>query len=336
MSIGQSSSPVSRTPDRYELDATRYAAVSRVLLRVLFLNVAVALAKVAYGYATGMVSILSDGFHSLADGASSIVAMIGIAIARKPPDSDHPYGHRKYETLAAGMIFAFLLVVLVQVSRAALGRLSGNVSPQVTGVSFTVMLFTLAVNMFVVWYERREAMRLGSEVLLADALHTRSDVLTSLAVMAALIGMRMGYSILDPVAALVVSAFIGKAGYDIARETSKILTDRMVIAEDDLYKVVMSVPGVLGCHNIRTRGSADHVFLDLHIWLDPAVRLDIAHSVSHVVKDELTGRYPQIMDAIIHIEPPPIETNVKTATRPTWSRGKEAGRSGAIDNLKNA
>ena len=161
------------------------------------------------------------------------------------------------------------------------------------------------MNFVVVAYESREAERLESEVLLADATQTRSDIWTSLAVIAALAGARSGLPILDPLAALVVAGFIGYSGYQIARATTGILSDRIVIADADLERVVLSVAGVLGCHHIRTRGSADHVFLDLHVWFPADMRLTEAHHLSHVVKDRLTARYPQIADAVIHIEPPP-------------------------------
>jgi cation diffusion facilitator family transporter len=164
---------------------------------------------------------------------------------------------------------------------------------------------TVAVNLVVVAYESREAERLGSEVLLADATQTRGDVWSSLTVIAALVGARLGLPILDPIAALVVAGFIGHAGYEVARATTGILSDRIVISDADLQHVVMSVPGIIGCEKIRTRGSADHVFLDLHVWMRPDMRLDEAHDLSHVVKDRLMARYPQIADAVIHIEPPP-------------------------------
>ena len=168
------------------------------------------------------------------------------------------------------------------------------------------MLATLAINIAVVRAERRAAYRLSSELLLADARHTQSDVLTSLAVIAALVGSAYGYPILDPLAAIVVVGFIGYAGFEIARDAAKILSDQIVISEEDVRRVVQSVPRVLGCHHIRSRGSADHVFLDLHVWLDGATPLNDAHAVSHQVKDALMDRYPQIADAIIHIEPPPL------------------------------
>jgi len=284
----------------------RYAAVSRVLLRVLVLNLAVALAKIVFGYVSGAISVLSDGFHSLTDAASNVVGLVGVRAANRPPDAEHPYGHRKYETVAAAAVTVFLLLVVVEVLRNAFNHLTGRAEAhEITLASFAVMLVTVAVNLVVIAYESREARRLGSEVLLADALQTRGDVWSSLTVIAALAGARSGLPILDPVAALVVAGFIGHAGYQIARATTGILSDRIVISDVDLERVVMSVPGVLGCHQIRTRGASDHVFLDLHVWLPPSMPLTEAHDLSHVVKDKLMARYPQIADAIIHIEPPP-------------------------------
>ena len=285
---------------------TRYSAVSRVLLRVLFLNLAVAIAKIAFGYVSGAISILSDGFHSLTDTASNVVGLVGVRAARQPPDADHPYGHRKYETVAAGAVILFLVLVIVEVVRNAFNHLTGRAAPlEISIMTFVVMLVTVAVNLGVVAYESREAERLGSEILLADSMQTRGDVWTSLAVIAALLGARFGLTILDPLAGLLVAGFIARSGYHIAQTTTGILSDRIVMADTDLEAIVLSVPGVLGCHHIRTRGSTDHVFLDLHVWLPPDMRLTDAHALSHVVKDRLMARYPQIADAIIHIEPPP-------------------------------
>lgn len=283
----------------------RYRQVSSILLKVLVLNLLVASAKIAFGYATGLVSILSDGFHSLTDSASNVVALVGVRVARKPPDENHPYGHRKFETLAAAGIFLFLLLVMIEVVETAVSRLRHPSAPEVTGLSFAVMLATLVVNVAVVWYEGREGRRLNSELLTADARHTRSDVLTSTTVLAALAGVALGFPLLDPLAGLVVAAFIGYTGYQIARDTSRILSDAIVIDEQAVHDVVMGVPGVVGCHRIRTRGSLDHVFLDLHVWMPAAMSLDEAHALSHVVKDRLMERFPEVADALLHIEPPP-------------------------------
>ena len=289
----------------------RYAAVARVLRHVLVLNLAVALAKIFFGYASGATSILSDGFHSLTDAASNIVGLVGIRAAGQPPDEDHPYGHRKYETVAAAAVTAFLLLVVLEVLRNAFNSLTGRATPHdISVAAFAVMLVTVVINLWVIRYESREAIRLGSELLQADATQTRGDVWTSLAVVAALGGVSAGLPILDPLAAIVVAGFIGRAGYQIAYATTHILSDRMVISQAELEEVVRNVPGVVGCHQIRTRGSNDHVFLDLHIWLPADMRLTEAHHLSHVVKDRLMARYPQIVDAVIHIEPPPTRIGI--------------------------
>jgi cation diffusion facilitator family transporter len=294
------------------LTLTRQNAVTRVLFRVLILNLVVAGAKLIFGYSTGAVSIISDGFHSLTDSASNVMGLVGVRASRKPPDDDHPYGHRKYETLAAAGIFVFLLFVVVEVTRSALNRLAGGAAPQVTAMSFAVMLITLAINLLVVRYEGREGRLLNSEMLLADAMHTQSDVLTSCAVLISIGAVKLGYPVLDPIGGLVIAVFIARTGWQIARETSRVLSDRVVLAEEEIRRVVMDTPQVVGCHHIRSRGTADHTFLDLHVWYPPQMPLHEAHRLSHIVKDRLMSTFPQIADAIIHIEPPPTDQSLIT------------------------
>ena len=292
-------------PQRPHLLTDRYAEVVRVLYRVLFINLGVAVAKISLGYMTGAVSILSDGFHSLTDSASNVVALVGVSAARRPPDADHPYGHRKYETMASLGILVFLVLVLVQVITAAADRLLNGGTPRVFPEGIGLMTVTLIVNIAVVRYEMRQGERLHSEVLRADAKHTRSDVLTTVAVLGALIGVWFGYPLLDPMAALLVAGFIGQACWSIAQDASTVLSDHIVIPEERVRQVVQSVPEVRGCEKIRTRGSMDHAFLDLHLWLDPLMTLELAHATSHVVKDRLMQEFPHLVDVVIHIEPPP-------------------------------
>jgi cation diffusion facilitator family transporter len=170
----------------------RYRQVTAVLWRVLFVNLIVAVAKIALGYLTGAVSILSDGFHSLTDSFSNVVALIGVSAAQRPPDADHPYGHRKYETMASLAILVFLVVVLVQVVSASIDRLLNGSTPRVFPEGIALMSVTLIINIGVVWYELGQSRALKSEVLGADAKHTRSDVMTTTAVLGALLGVWWG------------------------------------------------------------------------------------------------------------------------------------------------
>jgi cation diffusion facilitator family transporter len=283
----------------------RFGAVSAVLLNVLVLNLGVAAAKLVLGFTSGAVSVVSDGVHSLTDGLSNVAALVGVGVARRPPDRNHPYGHRKYETIAAAAIGGFLLVVTLEILETAWGRFRAGSSPAVTPMAFAVMGGTIAINLLVTRYERRAGQRLRSDVLLADAMHTQSDVWTSLTVVIALAASRLGYPVLDPIAALVVVVFIGHAAWVILRSTSDVLSDHIVIPDTEVRRVVLSVPSVMGCHEIRTRGSRNFVFLDLHIWMAAETPLVDAHEISHVVKDRLMQHFPAIGDAVIHIEPPP-------------------------------
>jgi cation diffusion facilitator family transporter len=225
--------------------------------------------------------------------------------SRMPPDADHPYGHRKYETLAAGGIFVFLLLAVLEIGRTALQRFTDLTPPYVPWLSFVVMIATLLINIAVVRYEAGEGRRLNSELLTADSMHTRTDVFATIGVLISLAAARLGYPLLDPIGGLAIAVLIARTGFQIGRDASQILSDRVMIDEEDIRRVVMSVPEVLGCHHIRSRGTLDHVFLDLHVWFAPDAPLQHAHELSHVVKDRLLEKYPQIADAIIHIEPPP-------------------------------
>ena len=235
------------------------------------------------------------------------MGLIALRIARKPPDAGHPYGHRKFETLAAAGIFVFLLFVVIEVMQTAFSRFSSGETPHVTALTFAVMIGTLAVNLLVVRYEAGQGRALKSELLLADAAHTKSDVWTSCAVLASLAAVKFGFPAIDAVGALVIAVFIARTGLHIGMETSGILADKVVLDEQQIRRVVMGVPAVLGCHQIRTRGTYDHTFLDLHVWFAADTTLYEAHRLSHVVKDQLMEAFPQIADAIIHLEPPPLD-----------------------------
>jgi cation diffusion facilitator family transporter len=282
----------------------RHLAISRVLRRILVLNLLVASAEIIVGYAAGSIAIMSGGVHSLTDAASNVVALVGVSIARRPPDANHPYGHRKFETLAAFGIVAFLAVALLEILSGAAGRLFNGGELTMPLMAVGVVVSTMIVNIFVYRFEQREGHRLASDVLRADAMHTKADVLMSLTVLAALAGVWLGYPLLDPLAAVIIAVFIARAGWQIAHAASQTLSDEIVLPADDIRAVVVATPQVLGCEKIRTRGSPDHVFVDLHLWVNPDSTLADAHATSHEVKDRVMAAFPQIADAVIHIEPP--------------------------------
>ena len=282
-----------------------FRGIRRVLWITLGLNLIPTAAKLTVGYSTGSLSIIADGFDSVFDSASNLIGLVGIYMAARPADEDHPYGHRKAETLAALVISSLLFLTTWELVRSSIVRLRNPALIQTRANiwSFAALVVSIAVHLGVVWYETREGRRLRSDVLIADAKHTRADVFVSLAVMGGLVAVRFGYPIADPILALVVAAFIAKIGIDIVRETSPTLMDGVAMPRDEVEQIAMAVPGIISCHRVRSRGHEQAVYADLHVQVDPAMSTAQAHAIAHEVQDRLRQRRPDIQDVTIHVEP---------------------------------
>ncbi len=271
---------------------------------VLGLNVAVAVTKLTYGTLVNSVAVTADGFHSLFDGASNVIALLGTGLAARPADRDHPYGHTKYETFASAAIGALLLLAAWRVGSEAIGRLlHPDAGPSVDAISFVVMGVTLVVNILVTAGERRAGERLGSGLLRADAAHTGSDVLVTLGVIGGLAAVRLGVPLADPVIGLTVAGFIVFAGFRVLRGAGATLADSARIAPDAIVEVCLRVHGVLGCHEVRTRGSADEVSVDLHVQVDPRISVIEGHAIIERVERAVADAFTQVVDVIAHLEP---------------------------------
>lgn len=285
------------------LGAARSRRIATVLGWILGLNLMVALAKLAYGWRSGAISMSADGLHSLLDGGSNVVGLVALAVARRPPDANHPYGHRKVETFAALVIVGLLLLGCWEIAVTAWRRLGSPHLPHITAAGFVVLFVTLAVNLFVVWVERREGRRLQSELLMADAAHTGSDVFATLLVLASFIAMRFGVAWADVAAAAVIVALIVVAGYGILRTTLSTLSDERRIEPALVEREALAEPGVLEAHNVRSRGPSDDIHLDLHILVDPDLRVGDAHALGHRVEQRLRRRWSGVTDVVVHVEP---------------------------------
>lgn len=282
----------------------RMAGIKRVLWIVLFLNLAVALAKYAWGVVSGSASMQADGIHSIFDSAGNVVGLIGIAFASRPADEGHPYGHAKFETYASMAIGILLLIAAFEVGSTALSNLqSGRHEAEVTVVSFVVMVLTLAVNVGVSFYERRESQRLKSAVLGADARHTLSDALVSVGVIVGLVLVSAGYPAADSIMALLVTVAILFSAYEVFKGAFATLSDRARIPEDSIRQVALGVDGVKDAHRIRTRGTEGEVYVDLHLLVEPSMTVVEAHDLADEVEAALKDRFEEVCEALIHIEP---------------------------------
>lgn len=277
--------------------------VRKVLIITLILNSFVAIAKVFYGYVTNSIAMTSDGFHSFFDGVSNIIGLIGIRIASHPPDEKHPYGHKKYETLFTIIIAAMIFTTCIQILKKVYLSFSEVHKPVVTQTSFVVMIMTMAVNIFVMLYESKKGRQLGSGFLVADAMHTKSDIFASISVIVSLVFTKMGYSFADVIVGVIITFFIARIGYDILKEASDVLVDTICIDTSAIEFVVNSVDGVKGCHDIRTRGSLNSIYLDLHVLVDSNLSTEKAHRIADTVEKELQKKFPAVVDIVVHIEP---------------------------------
>ncbi|MBC7236669.1 MAG: cation-efflux pump [Chloroflexi bacterium] len=280
-----------------------FRAIRNVLYYTMALNLAVTAAKLVVGYLTGSLSVIADGYDSLFDSASNIVGLVGIYIAARPSDPSHPYGHRKFETLAAVSISGLLFVTMVELVQSAIARLREPQVPEINAWTFAALLFSIAMHWYVAWYEYRRGQQLKSQVLMADSLHTRADVLVSFSVLVGMIVVRLGFPIVDPILALIIALVIGKIGVDIIRESSNILTDAAALEEQTVRDIAMQVPGVTSLHRIRSRGQEGDIYLDLHIRVDPKSSIDEAHAIAHHVQRHLVERIEGVRDVIVHVEP---------------------------------
>jgi cation diffusion facilitator family transporter len=282
--------------------ATR-ASVQRVLWITLALNLAVSVGKVVVGFLSGSLAMVADGYHSLVDSSNNVIGLIVAAYAFRPPDRGHPYGHRKFETAAAAGIGGALLFLAYHVLEGALVRLTEPSLPRITLLNWAVMVVTMAVNLFVSWYENREGHRLRSAFLVADASHTRADLLVSLGVIATFAAVRVGLPWADPVAALAIAAVIAVQAVRILASAFNVLTDRAAIDPERIESLALSVDGVRQVRDVRTRGRGDAVYVDLTVRLDGDVTLRRAHEVADRIEEALKKAHSEIVDVVVHPEP---------------------------------
>jgi cation diffusion facilitator family transporter len=277
--------------------------VRRVLWITLGLNVVVSLAKILVGKLTLSLSMVADGYHSLVDGSNNIVGLMVAAFAYAPPDRGHPYGHRKFESAATTLIAAALMALSYNVLEGALTK--GVRVPQIGALNWVVMLGTLAMNLFVSWYEAREGHRLGSSYLIADAAHTRSDIYVSLGVIASFAGARAGLPWTDAVVAAGIAIVIAVQAVRILVGSFHVLTDRAMLAAEEVERVVRSVPGVAACREVRTRGGPGAIYVDLVADVDGGVTLREAHEVADRIEAAVKANHRAVIDVVVHLEPTP-------------------------------
>lgn len=269
----------------------------------LLANLAVAAGKLIVGLLTGTLAMVADGFHSSLDASSNVIGLVGNAVAARPPDDDHPYGHRRFETIAAMAIGGLLLLTAWEIAEQALDRLQHGGVPEVSALNFIVMLVTIFINLVVSRYERREGRRLNSEILLADSANTRADVFVSLSVLISLAAVAVGWLWADVVAAIFIVLLIGRAAWSVLWQTGRILVDTAPLDSEEISDMVGQIPGVIAVERVRSRGTSDAMQLDVDVKVDPAVTADRAQAITTAITERLQSQIAGITEVDVNHVP---------------------------------
>lgn len=281
-----------------------YKRVKKVLYIILVANIIVAFLKIAIGIITKSASLLSDGIHSITDASSNIIGLIGICLADKPKDKEHPYGHNKFETLSGIFISGMLFIIGGKIVLSAMNRLRNPVIPKITILSLCVLIVTLMVNLLVSIIEYKKGKELNSLILISDSMHTRSDIYVSIGVLITLIGIKFGAPVyIDSISSLIVAGFIIHAAYGIYKKNSGVLVDRVVVDTEEIKAIVLDFEQVKDIHKIRSRGSQNNLHIDMHIMVAPDLTIKESHDMVHEIEDAIKVNLNQSAQVIAHLEP---------------------------------
>ena len=301
--------------DRAPLLQQRNRKVRLVLFAILVANWVVAIAKLAFGLLSQSASVTADGLHSFIDGGSNVLGLVAMSVASRPADEDHPYGHGKFEALASLGIGAMIGIAMLELGRMALDSLLHDRHPEVTPLMVGVMVTTLLINLAVTTLERRQGEKLKSPLLLADARHTLSDVAVSLAVLASLGLVWLGYPKADGLVTLVVMGVVARVGWGIVKQAVGILSDTARLDPLKVEALIRSVPGVLSCRDVRSRGMEGTVYVDLKIEVDPQLTTARAHELADAVEQLIQAQYPEVVDVVVHVEPADVSPSLPEAAQ---------------------
>ena len=292
--------PEAATP-AMERTAVRLSVLSIVC------NTLLSIFKLVAGILAHSGAMVSDAVHSASDVVSSFIVIIGVKLAAKAPDKEHPYGHERFECVAAIVLAVILLVTGLFIGSSALDKIGGT--GEEIGIPARLAAVAAAVSILVkealYWYTRYHAKRIDSGALMAEAWHHRSDALSSVGALIGIVGARMGHPLLDPVASLVICCFIAKAAFDIFRDAVSKMVDRACSEEmeDSLRRCAAAQPEVLRVDKIRTRVFANRIYVDIEIACEGSMSLSEGHAVAERVHRAVEESFPKVKHIMVHVNP---------------------------------
>ncbi len=288
--------------DNFEKQATKVSVVSIVG------NILLSLFKALAGILSNSSAMVSDAVHSASDVFSSIIVIIGIKISAQSSDDDHPYGHERFECVAAIVLAVILVITGLFIGHTAYENIINEnyVNNHIPGVlALVAAIVSILSKEAMFWYTRHYAKKLDSGALMADAWHHRSDSLSSIGALIGILGARNGYPILDAIASLVICGFILKAAYEIFLDAINKMVDRSCDegTEDLLIECASKVEGVLGIDLLRTRIFGSKIYVDIEISVDGNLTINEGHIIAEEVHNEMEIAFPKVKHIMVHVHP---------------------------------
>ena len=290
-------------------NATRSSEGESLTKFSIAVNIALAVAKCTAGVLANSGALIADGIHSVVDLGSDIATLVGLRLAAKPGDEDHPYGHHRFVTLITMGISSSVLVFCISLAWNSIMRFAGKSDAVSAGwLPIGVAAGALVVKELFYRYAIRQARRLKSGLLMANAMDHRSDAFASLVALVALLAVRWGgpsWAAADAVAGLVLAGWLGSEAFKLVRNALRDLTDTAPAEEvmRDLTEHIMPVAGVRGFHAFRARRVGDMIEVDFHLQVAGHLDVEEGHRIASQVKREILSRHPEVLEVLIHLEP---------------------------------
>ncbi|MBR6874489.1 MAG: cation transporter [Ruminococcus sp.] len=291
---------------------TEKQSVKAVAMRVSVISVAVnlllSLLKLIAGLIAHSGAMISDAVHSASDVFSTFVVMIGVSISEKKPDKEHPYGHERLESVAAVLLAVILAATGFGIGFSGVKKISES-DPSTLAVPGLLALIAAVVSVVVkevmFRYTRAAARKVNSDALMADAWHHRSDALSSIGSFAGILGARLGFPVLDPLASVVICVFIVKAAFDIFKDAVDKMIDKSCPEETvtEMHRVIMETPDVLAVDELRTRLFGSKIYVEVEIRMDASKTFVEAHDTAEKVHDTIEATFPEVKHCMVHVNP---------------------------------
>ena len=280
----------------------------KVSTHTIIVNFILSIFKLFAGIFGRSSAMISDAVHSFSDVCSTIIVMIGVKVSNRKPDKEHPYGHERFECVAA-IILSFILFATgigigwVGVTNIFLGNYKDLAIPGLLALIGAIASLIIKEAMY--WYTRTAAKKIDSSALMADAWHHRSDALSSIGSFIGILGARIGFPILDSVASIVICLFILKVAFDIFKDSINKMTDRAIDEkiETEMRKVILAQKSVIDIDLFRTRLFGNRIYVDVDISVNGSKTLDEAHNIAEIVHDIIEDKFPKVKHCTVHVNP---------------------------------